>query len=80
MNSGQVVCSFKFLCDKTWDDLQEISGTTTERFCAECSKPVHWVTTYYEMKQHVKKSHCVALKENDGTFLMGAIWRTNKAN
>lgn len=79
MYQGQVVCSFKFLCNQVWDDLQAISGTETERLCTECSKPVYLVQSYHQLEEHVKKSHCVALKEDEGTYLIGAVWRTNKA-
>lgn len=80
MSTVQVVCHFKFLCSRTWDDLQEVSGTTSERFCPECLKPVYLVSTYQDLKQHVKKSHCVALQKSEGGLMMGAIWRTNKVD
>lgn len=79
MSVAQVVCHFEFLCTQTWDDLQPISGTTTQRLCTQCAKPVYWVTTYHDLREHIKKSHCVMLKANDGTFKTGAIWRASSA-
>lgn len=76
MGTIQVVCDFEFICSKTWNDLQEISGQTSVRYCNECSKPVFLCTSYQELKIHAQKSNCVALQPPNQRALLGSLRRT----
>ena len=56
-----VICKFRFVCDKTWQDLNEIAGRPDVRFCGSCNEPVFLCSSYSEFSEHAAKSHCVAL-------------------
>jgi hypothetical protein len=57
-----IFCTFKFLCDKQWSDLNKIANTDHIRYCEHCTKPVFLCDTYEEMAEHAAKAHCVALR------------------
>lgn len=58
---GPVVCSFKFLCSKKWDELSAIEGQEGIRFCDACMHPVFLCHEYSELAEHIRMSHCIAL-------------------
>ena len=60
----QVICEFRFQCDKQWRDLNEISGQERVRYCGDCAKPVFLCQSYEELAEHVSEGHCVAVGEN----------------
>ena len=66
-----VLCTFRFLCDKQWGDLNEISDTPNVRFCSECAKAVFLCVGYDELREHISESHCVAIQRDDGFYLIG---------
>jgi len=68
-----IICTFRFLCDKQWNDLSEISGKEGVRYCEDCTKPVFLCGSYAELADHASKSHCIALRENEDHFLLGDV-------
>ena len=65
------LCTFRFLCNKQWDDLNEISGTSSVRYCGDCTKPVFLCNDYEELAAHVAESRCIAIKGDGGLHLTG---------
>ena len=68
----RVVCKFKFLCDKTWDELQEIEGEEQLRFCNGCLQPVFYTSTYDELVVNVSEGRCVAIAHDSDIDIDGA--------
>lgn len=55
-------CSFKFLCGKAWAELEAIYPERDSiRYCNECGKDVHLVTTEHALRTAVEEGHCVAV-------------------
>lgn len=71
--SGQVICEFRFQCDKQWRDLSEVKGEDGVRYCADCTKPVFLCHTYDELAEHVAQAHCVAIEDGHGFHLLGDV-------
>ena len=61
MRDFSVLCTFRFLCDRGWDDLQEIDGEDSVRYCSGCAKPVFLCGSYADVAKNVAASHCVAI-------------------
>lgn len=59
----KIICKFKVLCDMDWDDLTIIDKYPNIKFCSECSKDVHYCSTYDQLQEEIKNGHCVALGE-----------------
>lgn len=60
-NNGQVICEFKFLCDKKWEDLLEIRGEKNTRYCNACEKPVFYCYSYEDLAYNVESGRCIAI-------------------
>ena len=73
-----VVCTFRVLCDKSWDDLNVVLGNSNVRYCGDCQKPVFQCHTYKELKHHVSKSHCVSFFGRYLEPLMGDLVDINE--
>jgi hypothetical protein len=65
--NSQVICKFKFLCNKEWDDLQIIANENSVRFCSGCLQPVFLTKTYNELVEHTSQSRCVAIESKKNT-------------
>lgn len=70
---GQVICEFRFQCDKQWRDLSEVKGEVDVRYCTDCTKPVFLCHTYAELAVHVAQAHCVAIEDGGGLHLIGDV-------
>ncbi len=53
-------CSFKFRCTQTWQRL-DVTSEADVRFCKECQKDVHLVTTLSELYACLKNDFCIAI-------------------
>ena len=56
-----ILCTFRFQCDRRWEDLAMIAGKPDVRYCDGCEKPVFHCTTYDQLADHLAASHCVAI-------------------
>jgi|JI8StandDraft_1071087.scaffolds.fasta_scaffold132072_2 hypothetical protein len=65
-----VFCTFKFLCDKQWSDLNEIAKVDNIRYCEQCTKLVFMCDTYDELAEHAAGPHCVAVRESEIDHLL----------
>jgi len=54
-------CEFKFLCDKRWNDLDQIEGVEKVRFCAKCQTEVHFIDDAWDLALALDKDWCVAI-------------------
>jgi hypothetical protein len=71
--AASVVCSFRFLCDKTWAELAEIQGNPGVRYCGDCEKPVFLCTSHEDLVEHAANERCVALVRVRDEMLLGHI-------
>ena len=53
-------CRFSVLCLLTWEDLDEIKGHPTIKYCQQCDQSVH-LCSRDDFYEHAKQGHCVAL-------------------
>lgn len=56
-----ILCRFRFLCDRYWDDLAAIADQPDVRYCDGCAKPVFRCSDYDDLAGHVAQRHCVAV-------------------
>lgn len=75
--AGEIICEFKFTCDKAWDSLQKIEDQSDVRYCGACMKSVFLCHSYEELALHVSRSHCVAIKSRAEHMLMGEVFDFN---
>ena len=52
---------FKFQCDVDWLGMSPSSAGKDCRFCQQCEKDVHLVSTQEELEQRVREGACVAV-------------------
>ena len=62
-----ILCTFRFQCDRRWEDLAMIAGKPDVRYCDGCEKPVFHCTTYDQLADHIAASHCVAIRRRGRT-------------
>lgn len=71
-DDARILCQFRFLCDRQWNDLATIAGKPDVRLCHRCGKPVFRCTDYEQLAEHVALSHCVAIDATQpGAMLIG---------
>ena len=51
---------FEFQCPKIWGDLEQ-TRDRTKRFCTECQRTVHLVTSAEQLRTLAQQKACVAL-------------------
>jgi len=61
----RIICTFKFQCDKQWEDLNKITENRNVRYCSDCRKPVFMCNSYEELAEHAERSECIAFKFHD---------------
>ena len=54
-------CEFRFKCPKDWWELQP-TKISTERFCTQCQKTVHFCRNQTELHDAIVKDLCVAIE------------------
>ena len=70
--TSTILCRFRFLCDRRWDDLAAIAGQPDVRYCDGCEKPVFRCGDYDELAAHIAQQHCVAIPASQpGVMLIG---------
>jgi hypothetical protein len=71
---SSIICTFKFLCDKQWDDLSEIAGEARVRYCKDCTQSVFLCSSYEEVADRASRSQCIALQDEvAGNFRVGSV-------
>jgi len=53
-------CTFKFRCDKQWQDLERTEDPKV-RYCNSCEEEIHYVHTNKELRKAIEANQCVAL-------------------
>lgn len=66
-----LMCRFKFVCDKRWEELMPIGGEPDVSFCGECRTSVYFCRSIKELDAHAKQGHCVAFGKRYEDVLMG---------
>ena len=51
-------------CEQRWFTLNKIEGTSDIRFCAQCTKTVHWCKTEDDIKEAIRHKRCVAAENS----------------
>jgi uncharacterized protein (TIGR02996 family) len=54
-------CSFAFECPLKWENLTQVEGSSTTRFCDQCKQNVFYCETIGEARSHAFRGHCVAV-------------------
>lgn len=50
-------CKFGYQCDKSWDELKEISAPKI-RHCERCDQPILFCETPEELMNAIREGHC----------------------
>ena len=64
-DQSRIICTFKFLCDKQWDDLKAIVGETRVRYCPDCKHSVFLCSSFEDVAAHAARSECIALQDGE---------------
>jgi|GEM_PF-3592211 len=74
IEDSRIICTFKFQCDKQWEELSKISENRNVRYCSDCRKPVFMCNSYEELAEHAERSECIAFKSHyEREILVGEI-------
>jgi hypothetical protein len=72
---SSVICQYRFVCTKKWDDLELIEAEQDRRHCTLCDESVFLARSYEEFVSHASAKRCVAVvAENSNGQLLGAPW------
>lgn len=55
-------CDFEFVCNKTWNELKVIANEVGIRYCTDCNKDVHLITTKHDIEIAKVLGVCVAVQ------------------
>lgn len=70
-----VICKYRFVCARKWDDLEIIESEVNRRHCNFCSESVYLAKDYEEFVSHAAAQRCVAIIAKDTTGqLLGSPW------
>jgi Zn finger protein HypA/HybF involved in hydrogenase expression len=61
-------CSFKFRCEKTWNELEKGKDPKI-RYCKNCKEDVYYVRTDKELRSAIEHDFCVAIEINEKIYL-----------
>ncbi len=64
-DASRIICTFKFLCDKQWGDLSDITGESRVRYCPDCKQSVFLCSSYEDVAAHAARSECIALQDGE---------------
>jgi hypothetical protein len=66
-----------FQCSKQWDELREINGDESRRFCNTCSKNVYLTTSDSAYKENAQWGRCVSIPAGTKLKIKGKDVTTN---
>lgn len=61
-------CIFKYKCEALWEALERTEAETI-RFCPECERNVYACHNDWDLAEHIRAGHCIALFRDDGAEL-----------
>jgi len=70
-DDGPTGLQLRFRCSRRWDELQRVQGRAEVRYCDECRRAVHRVTSQAEFDAQAQAGHCVAFDAGRGRWFVG---------